>query len=249
MNFSFWNSPDALNVVVNVIDYAGPCVELLIGFIAWRNWRKATDDVRAKRGEAAIVVLAIVAALLWVADTKLNHRLSILQQTEIGNNLGKIDPNNRPVTDIIVDVTLVLKGQVTERPNRIGPGASGFLWLCESNMDICHFGDWTALRADDYEPYTKIDTRGTNRGYDIHFHEASLGVDNFARAGFTPSMVTNGVSALRIEAYFIPRDAEVLEGMAQIIVNGGITKRFIVPAQKTSGNRDFLSIIARERSP
>jgi hypothetical protein len=110
MNFSFWNSSGALNVVVNVIDYAGPLVELIIGIFAWKNLRNRSDETSRSRGETAIVFLAILAALLWVTDTRLNHRLSVLQQTEANNRVVRLDPRNQPVTTVAASGSLTVSG-------------------------------------------------------------------------------------------------------------------------------------------
>ncbi|MGD0060106.1 MAG: hypothetical protein ABSD58_11885 [Verrucomicrobiia bacterium] len=80
-----------MNAVVNTIDYAGPFVELIIAFFGFRNLRDEPGADRKTRRERCIIVLALVAASLWLVDTKLNHRLSVLQQAEIN---AQIQPRN-----------------------------------------------------------------------------------------------------------------------------------------------------------
>jgi hypothetical protein len=110
MSLSFWNSSSTLNAVVNLIDYAGPFVEGVIAYFGFRNLRDEQQADRRKRRERYIIVFAFIAAGLWMVDTKLNHRLSVLQQSESTSRVKEIDPKNRPIETVTATAHFAIKG-------------------------------------------------------------------------------------------------------------------------------------------
>ncbi len=75
---SFWDSEKSIGGLVTFLDYAG-FVDFVAGVVLLVIWYKKPKKTQERKLTLVAIILSLLAAVLWVADSKLSHRLTALQ--------------------------------------------------------------------------------------------------------------------------------------------------------------------------
>lgn len=172
---------------------------------------------------------------------------------EASSNLVKIDPLNQPISDISASVTVYMRTTETGPPQtRPGPQPQNCLVLLEkmniqnealgTNRVLCLAG-FQCLLLDGAEGFRHFGDTGPAVAYSIHFRTDRLSSSS-PRTGYaladhspiTPKHILSNIEALEFDLDFIPRDAELVGGSAEILINATFRKQFQLVSMKPETN-------------
>ena len=152
--------------------------------------------------------------------------------SHVAISASSVSPMNQPVDDMSAIMGVEVQGQTMPDISNLTnwhafPSAAAMMMLCSSNISAGWFG---FLVADNYKVETHND-RGT-RSYLMRFHVFEDS-DIYLLDGVRPlAGRIQDVNLLRVDAWFLPHDAVVVQGSAAIVINHNVRKTFHFPPQK-----------------
>jgi len=191
----------------------------------------------AKRLSALVLIAGLIlefsdAAKSDNAIVELRQRLE-----ETKTNLVNIDPINQIVSDVSVAVTInILSTNFIDLPLSDFSEVA-LLFMCESNKDVNSFNPSLVLSADGYRQFSIGGLHGERSmagGYIMKFHLDPLRATTVRFRGDPKvSEIVSNVSYLKIFMKFIPSNAGIAMGGADMTINGSINKHFQIWSQTT----------------
>ena len=212
-------------------------VGLLMELFSEKEWNKNLEDFRHCKSRKFwgewLVIIGIVAEIFvagWTAKDEWQTR-----QMAIKN-----DPSNLPVSDVSATATIDVAGTNFNEVPVDSLVVDTSLELLEKDIRISTL-NLPELIANEVRRYNHIEFAShkvTYHGYVAKFYENPLRIDPNAELGPWPAAPTvkramDEIRTLRIYAPFIPKDADVMGGTAEIIINGSFRKKFQIYKQKT----------------
>jgi hypothetical protein len=233
----------------------------------WFKWSK-DDHRRHTIGRIAIYVIAFGVSVESVQTIKLdvaaaNARLETVkleqQIAETKINVTKNDPLNQKVLLIDVLVDIEFDGRPFDEfsqqlrpfnsgkmvfPDNVPARLSAQLMLCETNMQRVVSGGACVLVADEIEAISFLDPSTNNisqnlHGYAIHFHIDPKAISAPSFFNDKPvSEIINNVNSLKIYVKYFRHNKQVKVGLADMIINGGVSKQFTIQSQMPLGESE-----------
>jgi hypothetical protein len=166
---------------------------------------------------------------------------------QINKEIVKIDPLNQPISDISASVTIMMRTKETGLPPS-GPQPENWMELLEKDMGdkaprAVFWGGFQRLLEDNAQGFTSSDSSGSQVGYSIQFRAdrlfASSPQNGFVLADqspTTPKHILSKIETLAFHVVYIPKDAEIVGGSAEVLVNGTFRKEFKIFSQKPATN-------------
>jgi hypothetical protein len=178
------------------------------------------------------------------AEARLETAKLQAQIAQTSANVAKVDPLNQPTSGISASVVIrVNRTYSNDLPIRsIWPGRIAEMELCNAGMKSPGWRFF--LYADSYRRISGRSKLGVNAKevekytYFIHFDWLDIDKESYQLIGgqpFTTASLYDYVKILKFDADFIPRDADVLGGSAELAIMGSggfVQKRFEIAPQK-----------------
>lgn len=204
------------------------------------RWQKLKSEIGWWVLIAGIVVEIATACVVAVSGD--------IEMKQIKINEAKNNPLNQPISDVSANVNIKLAGtNFTESPLW---GAAAVASLILDDMKVWSGGtnvisgattiemgnllaDKDDVRRVDYSEL--LSPRADTHGYVLHFHPNNGLVPFVPVFRITPQkakLIIDAVRVLVIAVKFIPHDAELLGGDAEILINGNIRVDFDILPQK-----------------
>lgn len=248
---AFWAGIGGLLVLL------GLCLEKKADKKIYRN----VSDLRRQKSISefgwGILIAGIVVEIVTACVAAVSGNIEMKQ---IKINEANNDPLNQPVSDVSAVVRIKLAGtNFIELSSRDSSWIADLniwqdeAWISEQfkkktpiTIGLNEFGSFMAGKDDvsrvDYSHMFASQKNGymereIAHGYILHFHtDESDGLVPFVPVFRTTPIkvrsIIDGVKSLRINADFIPNDAELLGGDAEILINGNIRMDFDILPQK-----------------
>lgn len=205
-------------------------------------------DAHWKLGEAGWVILMLGIAI-EIADAG----FAANEGWQTRQMAIKNDPLNQPVLDVSAIVTIKLAGTNFIESPHWGSSKLADLWMLADEGRMMKEAQMMMqlpyLRAS-REDITPVDysellmPRQDAHGYVFHFHQ-DVGIIPYIPAiRNTPikaKIIANYINSFRVDAKFIPHDADFLGGDAQILINGNVRIDFDIPPQKPATGMGALT--------
>lgn len=191
---------------------------------------------RAVRGWCILMVgifVEIVVAVAFAAKDGWEIK-------RIKDNAAQNALENRPIADAYVDLQFTVQETNTVQFKSVMGVA--YLYFCRFPNDGSI--NFPAFHAFDYR---FVDYPRGTRTYYLRLHPAhGIGVGSADQAnwgfGFPASEIEK-LDAVKLVLDFLPRHSEILEGMAVLVGNPGIRKKFPIPRMKLFFTEGYIHIV------
>jgi hypothetical protein len=239
---SFWNSEMAVGNTVTFVDYAG-LFDVIAALVLLTIWWKRPKSKSGRKLELAAILLSIAAGILWVVDSKLNHRLAALQsarvRVETVNEMAKIDPLHQPIKSFSAQLTLFAEG-TNLVPSPIDPVVKPVIFILRGTNDWSAIIPLNEARIFPFSADPLLKGR-SGRIYELTFTwpspdwlTALLPEDVSVDKALNVSVETFDKRVRNITVA-IPglRDGDAVRGSLIVTLNGSIRRRFLVPTKSS----------------
>ena len=175
-----------------------------------------------------------------------------LEIRQIKITAAKNDPLNRPISDISASATILMRTKETGLPP-FGPQPDSTVGLLENGIGdriprTVFLGGFQTLLEESAQGFTQSDSTGSYVGYSIQFRAdrlfSSSPQNGFVLADYspiTPKHILSKIETLAFHVVFIPKDAEIVSGSAEILINGTFRKEFQIFNQKLGASGGFYA--------
>jgi hypothetical protein len=219
---------------------------LLIEKAAEKGWFGFATDLHRKNRTTeigwSVLMIGIAIEIVTAGQLAIKEERELKQ---IKAAAAENDPLNQPIFNLSVQLHIKLNMRGSAFVERRGPGTLSnnvaMMFLCDekSTLNGSHFN---LLVAD----HVLFDSTNRNSGaYSMQFHDSDISTAVYALVGngmrFHQVRELQDIKFLRIDAWFLPENAEV-EGGHAILLAGTKRKAFQIPPQSNFKNAGLMPL-------
>jgi hypothetical protein len=177
---------------------------------------------------------------------------------QLEKDIVTVNPLNQPVSDISASATIIMKTESIAKPP-FGSHPNSWVELAENAIGektqrTLFLNEFSRLLQESADGYFRSDANGSNLVYTIQFRAdrffSPSPMNGFIladRSPMTPRHVLSKIKTLSFKLGFLPEDAEIVGGAAEILINGAFRKQFYFFRQRSGGLLYATNAVADNR--